>query len=114
MPGAREVPSDFSEMVTRPYRVSTGKAALLNTTDASGGEGGGVPGVVVVVLAMMLLAAAAAELGKFHFASIFCLAPGAAGCESLLRCEQPKRARARRQFGGGNAALGAAVKTETG
>lgn len=35
-PGDPEVSSDS----IAPYRVSTGKAALLNTTDASGGGGG--------------------------------------------------------------------------
>lgn len=83
VPGACEASSDFSEMVTWPYRVSTGKPELLNTTDASGVPGG-------VVLAMMLLAGAAAEVGKFLFAYIFCLAPGAAGCESLLCRQKPK------------------------
>lgn len=40
VPGACEASSDFSEMVTWPYRVSTGKPELLNATDASGVPGG--------------------------------------------------------------------------
>lgn len=82
-----------------------------------GGGGGGVLGVVLllVVSAMMLLAAAAAQLGRLHFLpTYFAWPPGAAGRGSPLRCEEPERARARLQPGGGNAALGAAVKTETG
>lgn len=45
--------------------------------------------------------------------TVFCLALGAAGCESLLCRQKPKRVRAHIYFRVGNTALGAAVKIET-